>query len=127
MNEPILESVIESGQGDWVERSWGRYAVVHSGPGYQVKSLIVNPGQALSLQLHRCRSEHWFVVSGSGQADLNKVTREMRVRDQLLVPVGAKHRLGNPNAEPFEIIEVQFRDYLGEDDVERFEDRYGRR
>ena len=126
MNESIWESVSESGQIAWVEKPWGRYSTIRRGPGYQVKSLIVYPGQELSLQLHRRRSERWIVVSGSGRAHVNGRTREMRIGDQLSVPAGTKHRLGNPNAEPFEIIEVQFGDYLGEDDIERFEDRYGR-
>jgi mannose-1-phosphate guanylyltransferase/mannose-6-phosphate isomerase len=125
-SEHIWEFMSESGQDAWVETPWGRYSIVHSGPGYQVKSLIVYPGQELSLQLHRRRSEHWIAVSGSGRAHVNGRTCEMGIGDQLSVPVGTKHRLGNPNAEPFEIVEIQFGDYLGEDDIKRFEDRYGR-
>ena len=66
------------------------------------------------------------MVSGSGRAHVNGRTHEMQIGDQMSVPAGTKHRLGNPNPEPFEIVEVQLGDYLGEDDIERFEDRYGR-
>jgi mannose-1-phosphate guanylyltransferase/mannose-6-phosphate isomerase len=88
--------------------------------------LVIDPDHELSLQLHRHRREQWIVVSGVGRATLDGVESELRVGDQLTVPVGMKHRLGNPGVAPFKIIEVQFGDYLGEDDIERFEDRYGR-
>jgi mannose-6-phosphate isomerase-like protein (cupin superfamily) len=110
----------------WVEKPWGRYSVIDGGSGYQVKVIIVDPGQELSLQLHRCRNEQWIVVSGIGRANLDGVEAEFRVGDQRVIPIGMKHRLGNPGVAPFKIIEVQFGDYLGEDDIERFEDRYGR-
>ena len=126
MSESLREMADEPGQAGWVERPWGRYSLIDGGSGYQVKMLIVDPDQELSLQLHRHRSEQWVVVSGIGRANLDGVESELRVGDQLVVPVGMLHRLGNPGVAPFKIIEVQFGDYLGEDDIERFEDRYGR-
>jgi mannose-6-phosphate isomerase-like protein (cupin superfamily) len=126
MSELLREVANDPGQAGWVEKPWGRYSVIEGGSGYQVKVLIVHPGQELSLQLHRRRSEDWIVVSGIGIVNLDGVESELRVGDQLVVPVGVKHRLGNPGVAPFKIIEVQFGDYLGEDDIERFEDRYGR-
>jgi mannose-6-phosphate isomerase-like protein (cupin superfamily) len=126
MSGSLQEMANEPGQDGWVEKPWGRYSVIEGGSGYQVKALIVDPGHELSLQLHRRRSERWITVSGIGRANLDGVESELRVGDQLVVPVGVKHRLGNPGVAPFKIVEIQFGDYLGEDDIERFEDRYGR-
>lgn len=126
MTEPIWEAMNEPDQYGWVEKPWGRYLIVHGGPGFQIKSLIVDPGQELSLQLHRLRSERWIVVSGVGRANIDERESDIQIGDQLFVPVGMKHRLGNPGDEQLEIVEVQFGAYLGEDDIERFEDRYGR-
>jgi mannose-6-phosphate isomerase-like protein (cupin superfamily) len=126
MSGSLQELTDDLGQAGWVERPWGRYSVIDGGSGYQVKVLVIDPDHELSLQLHRHRREQWIVVSGVGRATLDGVESELRVGDQLTVPVGMKHRLGNPGVAPFKIIEVQFGDYLGEDDIERFEDRYGR-
>jgi mannose-6-phosphate isomerase-like protein (cupin superfamily) len=126
MSESLREVANNPRPAGWVEKPWGLYSVIEGGSGYQVKVLIVDPGQELSLQLHRRRSERWTAVSGIGRAHLDGAESELRVGDQLAVPVGVKHRLGNPGVAPFKIIEVQFGEYLGEDDIERFEDRYGR-
>ena len=109
-----------------VERPWGSYEVVDAGPGFQVKRLTVNPGAAVSLQMHHHRAEHWVVVKGTG-----KVTKEddeflLTETQSTHVPVGIRHRLENPGTIPLEIIEVQSGNYLGEDDIVRFEDRYNR-
>ena len=109
-----------------VYRPWGYYESLDNGARYQVKRLMVKPGGKLSLQLHRKRSEHWVVVSGTA-----RVTRDEEVFDLLpdqstYLPVGTKHRLENVTTEPVYMIEVQSGDYLGEDDIERFDDIYRR-
>ncbi len=109
-----------------VDKPWGSYQVLDAGKRYQVKRITVNPGEALSLQKHRHRAEHWVVVRGQA-----KVTRDREVfilaEDQATyLPLGAVHRLENPGDELLELIEVQSGDYLGEDDIVRLEDRYHR-
>jgi mannose-1-phosphate guanylyltransferase/mannose-6-phosphate isomerase len=109
-----------------VYRPWGYYESIDSGSVYQVKRLMVKPGARISLQLHRRRAEHWVVVSGRA-----KVTRESEVttlgpNQSTYIPVGNKHRLENAGNEPLYVIEVQSGDYLGEDDIERFDDDYRR-
>ena len=109
-----------------VFRPWGSYEGIAEGDRYQVKCIKVAPGAALSLQLHHHRSEHWIVVQGTA-----RVTREQDVftlgeNESTYIPRGAKHRLENPGKLPLELIEVQVGPYLGEDDIERFEDVYGR-
>lgn len=111
---------------DRVYRPWGYYESVDSGPGYQVKRIVVNPGQALSLQRHRRRAEHWVVVSGSARVTRDDEVFDLGANQSVYIPLGAKHRLENPGEAPLQLIEVQSGDYLGEDDIERFEDRYQR-
>ncbi len=110
-----------------VTRPWGAYTVLHEGPGFKVKRIEIKPGAALSLQLHHRRSEHWVVVAGTAtsHAATSVFTRRER-SDSTYIPVGTKHRLENAGTAPLVIIEVQCGDYLGEDDIVRFEDRYGR-
>ena len=110
-----------------VHRPWGWYEVVDSGPRFQVKRITVNPGQALSLQMHHHRSEHWVVVSGTANVVKDGEDFLLRENQSTYVKVGERHRLENPGAIPLEIIEVQSGSYLGEDDIVRFEDRYNRR
>lgn len=109
-----------------VLRPWGYYDSVERGPGFQVKRLFVNPLGALSLQLHHHRSEHWTVVRGTAEVTLGERTFMLAEHQSVDIPVGTLHRLCNPGASPVEIIEVQSGDYLGEDDIVRFEDAYGR-
>jgi mannose-1-phosphate guanylyltransferase/mannose-6-phosphate isomerase len=109
-----------------VHRPWGYYETVDAGERFLVKRLMVKPGQALSLQRHAKRAEHWVVVSGAA-----RVTREDEVftlleNQSTFIPLGAKHRLENPGQKPLYLVEVQSGSYLGEADIERFEDRYGR-
>lgn len=111
---------------DRVYRPWGYYESVDAGPGYQVKRIVVNPGQALSLQRHRRRAEHWVVVSGMAKVTRDEEVFDLGANQSVYIPLGAKHRLENPGAAPLQLIEVQSGDYLGEDDIERFEDRYHR-
>ena len=109
-----------------VYRPWGYYEQVDAGPRFQVKRLMVKPGAALSLQLHRKRAEHWVVVSGRARVTRGDEVIDLAENQSTYIPVGTKHRLENAGTEPLLIVEVQSGSYLGEDDIERFEDRYGR-
>ncbi len=109
-----------------VYRPWGSYQSLAQGTGYQVKHIVVNPGEALSLQLHHRRAEHWTVIKGTGVVRCDEREVSLTVNESIFIPLGSKHRLANPHADPVEIIEVQVGEYLGEDDIVRFEDRYGR-
>jgi mannose-1-phosphate guanylyltransferase / mannose-6-phosphate isomerase len=109
-----------------VHRPWGSYTVLETGPRFKIKRIEVKPGASLSLQMHHHRSEHWIVVSGSakvvnGDAELLVLTNE-----STYIPAGHKHRLHNPGVLPLVMIEVQSGEYLGEDDIVRFSDQYGR-
>ena len=107
-------------------RPWGSHDSVHEGEGFKVKHITVQPGHRLSLQSHRQRAEHWIVVRGVAQVTRNGETFLVRKNQFTFIPQGATHRLANPGEEPLELIEVQTGDYLGEDDIVRFEDDYGR-
>jgi mannose-1-phosphate guanylyltransferase/mannose-6-phosphate isomerase len=109
-----------------VFRPWGSYESLVIGEQFQVKRLTVTPGQTLSLQLHHHRAEHWVVVSG--EATINRGDDQLRLGpdESTYIPVGMKHRLANRAAVPLEVIEVQSGSYLGEDDIVRFDDEYGR-
>ncbi|MEQ8953042.1 MAG: mannose-1-phosphate guanylyltransferase/mannose-6-phosphate isomerase [Gammaproteobacteria bacterium] len=109
-----------------VYRPWGSYQSLARGEGYQVKHIVVNPGAALSLQLHHRRAEHWTAIRGTAVVQCDEREFELAPNESTFIPLGAKHRLSNRSTEPVEIIEVQVGDYLGEDDIVRFEDRYGR-
>jgi len=107
-------------------RPWGRYTILGEGNGYKIKRITVNPGGVLSLQRHIHRSEHWVVVSGTALVQIGDNEHFLEANKSVFVPMSEKHRLSNPGKIPLEIIEVQNGDYLGEDDIERFEDNYGR-
>ncbi len=107
-------------------RPWGHYQSIDLGPSHQVKRLVVTPGQRLSLQKHRHRSEHWTVVEGVAEVTIDDKVLEVHPNELVYIPLGAIHRAANPGATPVTIIEVQCGDYLGEDDIIRFEDDYGR-
>ncbi len=109
-----------------VFRPWGSYDSIDSGERYQVKRLSVNPGASMSLQLHHHRAEHWIVVSGTARITRNDEVFLLEENESTYIPLGAKHRIENPGKIPLHIIEVQSGSYLGEDDIVRFEDRYGR-
>jgi len=109
-----------------VFRPWGSYDSIDSGDGFQVKRLIVNPGGILSLQKHAQRAEHWTVVKGKARITLDDKEFDLAVNESTYIPIGAVHRIANPFDEPVHIIEVQCGDYLGEDDIVRLEDNYGR-
>jgi mannose-1-phosphate guanylyltransferase/mannose-6-phosphate isomerase len=107
-------------------RPWGWYDSIEVGKYFQVKRLHVKPGAKLSLQLHHLRAEHWIVVIGTATVTNNNQTFTLKKGKSTFIPVGAIHSLANNTNEPLEIIEVQSGSYLGEDDIERFEDNYGR-
>ncbi|HXH81895.1 MAG TPA: phosphomannose isomerase type II C-terminal cupin domain [Candidatus Tectomicrobia bacterium] len=112
--------------GGFVVRPWGGYEILEVGPGYQVKRLVVAPGHRFSLQRHRRRAEHWVVVAGAPVVIVDGRRRRLRVRETVTVPRGAWHRAENPGRVPVVLIEVQHGRYLGEDDIVRREDDYGR-
>lgn len=109
-----------------VHRPWGSYDSVDVGDGFQVKRIKVKPGATLSLQSHERRAEHWIVVRGTARVTRNNDMFELHANQSTYIPIGAKHRLENPGRETLELIEVQSGDYLGEDDIVRYEDVYGR-
>ena len=109
-----------------VHRPWGSYDSVDVGDGFQVKRIKVKPGARLSLQSHARRAEHWIVVRGTARVTRDNDVFELFANQSTYIPIGAKHRLENPGAEMLELIEVQSGDYLGEDDIVRHEDQYGR-
>lgn len=109
-----------------VYRPWGKYDSIDNGKRYQVKRITVNPGEKLSIQMHHHRAEHWIVVSGTAKVTNGDRTFLVTENESTYIPIGVIHALENPGKMPLEIIEVQSGSYLGEDDIVRFEDRYGR-
>ncbi len=109
-----------------VYRPWGRYESVDRGQRYQVKRITVNPGAKLSVQMHHHRAEHWIVVSGTAEVTNGEATYLVCENESTYIPIGQIHALKNPGTLPLELIEVQSGSYLGEDDIIRFEDQYGR-
>ncbi|QID18082.1 mannose-1-phosphate guanylyltransferase/mannose-6-phosphate isomerase [Nitrogeniibacter mangrovi] len=109
-----------------IHRPWGYYDSIDAGPRFQVKRIVVNPGAALSLQMHHHRAEHWIVVSGTAKVTRGEETLLLTENQSTYIPLGTVHRLENPGKLPLEMIEVQSGGYLGEDDIVRFDDTYGR-
>ena len=107
-------------------RPWGGFQTLEEGPGYKVKRLVVEPGHRFSLQKHQRRAEHWVVVSGSPRVTIGGRSRRLRPREAVTVPRGAWHRAENVGRVPVVIVEVQYGGYLGEDDIVRRQDDYGR-
>ena len=107
-------------------RPWGKYDSIDNGKRYQVKRITVNPGEKLSIQMHHHRAEHWIVVSGTAKVTNGDKTFLVTENESTYIPIGVIHALENPGRMPLEMIEVQSGSYLGEDDIVRFEDRYGR-
>jgi mannose-6-phosphate isomerase len=108
------------------QRPWGWYETVCESPHHKIKRIGVLPGQRISLQKHRQRAEHWVVVQGTAQVTLGERSFDLCVGQHCDIALGQVHRLANETSEPMEIIEVQFGAYLGEDDIERLGDDYGR-
>jgi mannose-6-phosphate isomerase-like protein (cupin superfamily) len=99
---------------------------VDAGPGFQVKRLMVKPGQKISLQLHHQRAEHWVVVAGTARVTRGEDVLTLGPNESTYIPIGTRHRLENRGAEPLRVVEVQSGRYLGEDDIVRYDDVYGR-
>ena len=110
-----------------VHSPWGWYENVDQGPRFQVKRIMVKPGARLSLQMHHHRAEHWVVVTGTAEVTNGEKVEILTENQSTYIPLGQVHRLANPGKVALEIIEVQSGAYLGEDDIVRFEDSYGRR
>lgn len=108
------------------ERPWGTYTVLEENKSYKIKRIEVNPGQRLSLQMHHHRSEHWIVVSGTAKVTCGEREFIVNINESTFIPIGMNHRLENPGVIPLTIIEVQSGEYLGEDDIVRFDDDYHR-
>lgn len=109
-----------------VVRPWGGFLVLDEGTGYKVKKIWVKPNEILSLQLHNSRDEHWVVVMGKGEVTLGEETFLKAKNETAFIPKETKHRMANPGPGMLEFIEVQLGEYLGEDDIVRFEDKYHR-
>ncbi len=109
-----------------IYRPWGSYDGVVEGERWQVKTIVVNPGASLSLQMHHHRAEHWVVVQGTALVEKDGNQELVGENQSTYIPLGSRHRLTNPGKIPVKLIEVQSGTYLGEDDIVRFEDRYGR-
>jgi mannose-1-phosphate guanylyltransferase len=127
----IAAKIKADGRPEWeahreVFRPWGKYDSIDRGERYQVKRITVKPGAKLSVQMHHHRAEHWVVVSGSAKVTIGEETTLLCENQSTYIPIGIVHALENPGKVPLEIIEIQSGSYLGEDDIVRIEDRYGR-
>ena len=107
-------------------RPWGNFITIEENENWKVKKIEINPGSRISLQLHKHRSEHWIVVSGIANVEIDDKFSEIRKNESIYVPKGCKHRLSNLREKSLIIIEIQSGSYLGEDDIIRFKDMYGR-
>jgi len=127
----IVDQLAAAGRAELSEhkivfRPWGSYQGIDAGDGYQVKHIMVKPGGRLSLQSHTKRAEHWVVVQGTAQVTCDDKVFLLKENQSTYIPLGAKHRLENTGTEPLRLIEVQSGSYLGEDDIVRYDDVYGR-
>ena len=127
----IVSKLKEDGRSEWelhreVYRPWGKYDSVDCGERYQVKRITVNPGAKLSVQMHNHRAEHWVVVSGLAKVTNGDKNFMLSENQSTYIPIGVVHALENPGDTPLEIIEIQSGSYLGEDDIVRLSDLYGR-
>jgi mannose-6-phosphate isomerase-like protein (cupin superfamily) len=112
--------------GEVEHRPWGGYQILEEGDGFKVKRIWVNPGEVLSLQSHGQRSEHWVVVKGTGQVTIGEKQSLCRPNESAFIPLQSVHQMANPGNDILEFIEVQQGSYLGEDDIVRYADKYGR-
>ena len=127
----VVKKLKEKGRREASERlttyrPWGNYTVLEKGERYKLKRIVVNPREKLSLQMHYHRSEHWVVVKGTAKVNIGDVEKLVHENESVYVPKSTLHRLENPGKVPLEIIEVQNGEYVGEDDIVRFDDIYGR-
>ncbi|QJR11696.1 Alginate biosynthesis protein AlgA [Usitatibacter rugosus] len=126
VDELIRRSATEHITHTKVNRPWGSYTVLEEGPGFKIKRIEVRPGGRLSLQSHEHRSEHWVVVSGAATVTCDAKVSTLNPNESTYIPIGTKHRLENLGDVPLQIIEVQVGVYVGEDDIKRYDDQYGR-
>ena len=110
-----------------VLKPWGSYQILKEGKNHLVKNIIVKPGEKLSLQSHRHRSEHWIIVEGIARVTINKTIKTVKSNESIFIPKEAKHRIENDSKEDLKIIEVQYGSLLQEDDIIRYEDIYNRK
>ena len=127
VNLMYLKGFNEAQNHKLVYRPWGSFLSIEKGKTWQIKKIEVNPGASLSLQMHSFRSEHWVVVSGKAKIEIDDIQKIIGPNESAYIPVGAKHRLSNPGNIKLTLIEIQSGSYLGEDDIKRFEDKYGRK
>ena len=126
VNELKEKKIKEGYENNLIHRPWGKYLSIAESKYWKVKKIIVNPGQSLSLQMHDHRSEHWVVVSGTAKVEISENCQILSENQSVYIPLKTKHRLSNPGKIDLTLIEVQSGSYLGEDDIVRFEDIYGR-
>ena len=122
----VSTSVNEYEAGASDERPWGTWRVLAIGDGYAVKEIVVKPGEVLSLQSHDHRSEHWIVIAGTAVATVGDDVLRREANESVFIPAGTRHRIANVGDTPMRFVEVQTGDLLSEDDIHRYEDRYGR-
>jgi mannose-1-phosphate guanylyltransferase/mannose-6-phosphate isomerase len=120
------EGRVEAEVASTVHRPWGSYTSLHQGDRVQVKHIVVKPGERLSLQMHHHRAEHWVVAQGTARVVCGDEQLMLSENQSVYIPLGSQHRLENPGKIPLHVIEVQSGSYLGEDDIVRFDDHYGR-
>jgi mannose-6-phosphate isomerase-like protein (cupin superfamily) len=117
---------VTSGDPTYEERPWGSFTILEDKDTHKAKRLVVKPGQRLSYQLHHHRAEHWVVVAGTATVTLDDVVIDVPTGSHIEIPLEAKHRVQNNGEVDLEFVEVQTGTYFGEDDIERFDDDYGR-
>ncbi len=120
------DNIIQGREHQKSFRPWGHYLSYVSDEKFQVKLIFVKPGEELSLQMHKFRSEHWVVVNGIAKVELDGKEFFLKPNESIYIPIGSKHRLSNHGKEPLKLIEIQSGEYVGEDDIIRFKDKYGR-
>ncbi len=113
-------------QTEYFTRPWGYYTTLYETESYKVKKIVVYPGKRLSLQSHKFRTEHWVIAKGNAKVQVNTDTFELERDEYVYIPLQAKHRIENIGDEDLEFIETQIGSYLGEDDIIRYEDDFGR-
>ena len=126
VNQLKSKNIPEGQKHKKIYRPWGHYLSVVEESRWQVKLIIVKPGEKLSLQMHHHRSEHWVVVSGAAKVELDNKISILSENESIYIPLRGKHRLSNPGKINLILIEVQSGSYVGEDDIVRFDDKYGR-
>lgn len=124
--QPALPSAVPENQPRFETRPWGSFSQLHTGEMHQVKHITVLPGKRLSLQYHHHRAEHWIVVSGTATVTVDDDTMLIGPKGHVFIPQGALHRVANTGLIPLHMIEVQYGGYLGDDDIVRIEDDFGR-